>query len=342
MFDMLSDQILATVAYADIFDYPLTKVEIGRWLIGQKISQPVVDATLKKLVNQSIYDQLYFCLPGRTEIILKREERQKFAISKIIIAKKAAAWLSLIPTVRFVGVTGGLAIRNTRDNDDIDLFIIASNGCIWITRLLVVLLIDLILSRRKVGESDVSNKICLNMFITPRALAFPKIKQDLFLAHEVMQMKSVIDKDNLYHQLLILNKWVKKYLPNAWEEKYQDNNNLYSQKYSSSDPASAGESRSLPAGRQATLVSSRQARTITNQNLINRANNFTQIIIRLIRIFEPLAKYTQLRYMQKHRTTEEISDDILRFHPRDNRNWVYQEYRNRLDKINIPIDKEFF
>ena len=57
---------------------------------------------------------------------------------------------------------------------------------------------------------------------------------------------------------------------------------------------------------------------------------------------ERIAKLLQLWYMRKRRTTEVVSDKVLRFHPRDARVWVKQELQHRLDRFNIPLDKIFY
>lgn len=59
-------------------------------------------------------------------------------------------------------------------------------------------------------------------------------------------------------------------------------------------------------------------------------------------ILEPLAKFIQLWYMEKHRTYEVITDTTLRFHPKDARVWVKRKLASRLAKFNIPLDKVFY
>lgn len=62
----------------------------------------------------------------------------------------------------------------------------------------------------------VSNKICLNMFVADDGLEIPKNEQDLFTAHEVLQMEPLWSRRDTYKRFLQANDWAKWYLPVAW------------------------------------------------------------------------------------------------------------------------------
>ena len=62
----------------------------------------------------------------------------------------------------------------------------------------------------------------------------------------------------------------------------------------------------------------------------------------LLRFLEPIAKFLQLWYMRKRRTTEVVSDTIIRFHPVDAREWIYRELQKRLRATKIPLDNIFY
>jgi len=196
------DFTLVTVAYADIFDYPLTHKELVRWMISSGISPKE--------------HKEYYYLPGRSSLVAVRQERARWQQEKWNIARRAAGILSHIPTIQLVGVTGGLAMNNAKKDDDIDLFIITQRGYLWTTRLLTTIL--LFGMRRKRNHIRVKNKICLNMFMMEDALVLQE--QDLFTAHEVLQMEPVFDRGHIYKRFLQANKWVKSYLPNAWRYRY--------------------------------------------------------------------------------------------------------------------------
>lgn len=203
---------LATLLYADIFDYPLTKSEFILWSIKRSVSVP----------KEGEKQGNFIFLPKRKHLIEAREDREQFAFEKWNIAQKAANVLRLIPTIQLIGVTGGLSMNNAKNEDDIDFFFITSVGCLWITRLFAVLIMEVLGKRRRRGETNVKNSICLNMFMTQQNLAVPEAEHDLYTAHEVLQMKPMWARGAAYQKFLSANSWTQRFLPNAWKERTQN------------------------------------------------------------------------------------------------------------------------
>ena len=131
------DAVLRTLAYADVFDYPLSLSEIYRYLIAKKpFSEKEIQKSLSTysfVVRQS---SLY-CFLDRKEIIALRKQREQESKRKLYKAKKIAQIITLLPTVLFVGVSGALAMENVTEDDDIDFFIITKIDTLWLTRLLI-------------------------------------------------------------------------------------------------------------------------------------------------------------------------------------------------------------
>lgn len=294
----LSQATLATVAYADIFSYPLTKEEIRYWQIFYE--DPV------KLTKSIGLSAGYYFLAGRRDLVRVRQRRTGCIENKFQIAQVMADQLKILPTIRLVGVTGGLAVGNAEPADDIDLFIITAGKTLWITRLLATIIVELSGKRRHPREKEIGDSICLNMFMTEDHLALPKADRDLFAAHEVLQMKPLWERNHLYRKFLTANQWVRYFLPNAWDEKSQTAN-LKSQKFNSQ-----------PGDLVLTFA------------------------LYILRLFEQPLKVLQLRYMRRHRTTEVITDSVIRFHPRDARSWVKEKLQKRLSIFNIPLDSVFY
>ena len=217
---MISDYLYATVAYADIFDYPLSTDDLYYWCI-QRVPRKNFRTSTVPGVDRSGY-QLF--LKGRQSVLHTYEERHGGSKRKWETARLVARWLQLIPTIFLVGVTGGVAVNNAERHDDIDLFFITARGTLWISRLLVTIAVDLLGMRRKPGATNVANKICLNMFMSEEAMCLSKGEQDLFSAHEVLQMEPLWSRKNTYWRFLQANIWVKKYLPVAWNIKQTGHN----------------------------------------------------------------------------------------------------------------------
>lgn len=214
MYSPIDYAVIKTVCYADVFDYPLTFREITKRLIEHRDSPDEIQRALAGEKNISFKNGFYF-LKGRGEIVSVRKKRKVWSGKKRKIAGRVALLLRFIPSVKLVGISGGLAIDNCERSDDIDLFIICRRNLLWTTRLLVTLIIHLTGMRRVPKEGKAKNKICLNMFITEDSLTLPKGERDLFAAHEVIQMSQIYSKQNLYGKFLSSNGWVMKFLPNA-------------------------------------------------------------------------------------------------------------------------------
>lgn len=206
--------ILATLAYSDIFDYPLTFPEIHQNLILIKSSNYKLAQALEKLVAEGRVLEVgeFYQLKKKENLKNLRLRREKYAAKKIKKVKFATRILAIIPTVKLVGVSGALAVSNTPYNDDIDLFVIAAKNFLWTTRFFCNLLLDFFGLRRKAGCKKVSDKICLNMFITEDSLKLTPT--DLYLAHEILQLKPSFVRGNTYQKFLLANSWVYKFLPN--------------------------------------------------------------------------------------------------------------------------------
>lgn len=217
------NSILAALAYAQVFEYPLTLVEIWRWAIGYQMSVRSVFQILKKLVKQKkiIFHDGYYCFPKQKKNILLRKERNQFAQNKWKIAYKVAYFLKNLPTVQLIGVTGALAMNNTARRDDIDLIVVTQEHTMWLTRLLVLLIIDLFFHRRHPGDREVTNALCFNIFAVNKISELEFKPHDLYIAHELLHLKPIYDRDHVYQKMLKANKWVSELLPNRWREIYE-------------------------------------------------------------------------------------------------------------------------
>ncbi len=296
------DAVIATLAYADIFNFPLTGAEVTYWLRGsgkitrQDLGKTAVVTTLKSSSRE------YYSLPGRRGLVFQRRERLLWSRSKWQIAAAVGKWLKLVPTLKLVGVTGGVAMNNAKKEDDVDLFFVTSAGTLWISRFLATLLIEILGKRRRPEEREFQDKVCLNMFMSEDCLTLPIAERDLFAAHEVLQLVPLWEREGTYRHFLQANRWVKQFLPNAWKIKSQ----------------------------------------ITKLNYPAESNFLNLMIIGLLRLLELPVKQLQLWYMRRHRTREVISGGVLRFHPRDARAWIKQKLAIRLVPYNIPLDKVFY
>lgn len=209
---LVKQAILKTLAYADVFDFPLTVAEVRRFLISpQRFSLTKINQVMSQFPCQ---EGFYF-LPGRQKVVLARKGKWVWNRQKMRLARRFAGRLKMIPTIKMVAVTGAVAMENAGKNDDIDILIVSQVGTLWITRLFVVLLAELVARRRRPHDQQVKDKICLNMFLDETYLALPVKERNLYTAHEVVQMRLLWDRGETYQKFIQKNVWVKKYLANA-------------------------------------------------------------------------------------------------------------------------------
>jgi len=212
--EALRQAILATLIYADLFDHALTRDELHRYLIGQAVSAaPLVamldsDAELRFHIAQT---EGRFHLSRRPHLADIRRERTAASAELWPVARRYGGLIARLPFVRLVGVTGALAMNNARPDDDIDLFILAQPGRLWLCRLLVLGVVKLAARRGYV--------LCPNFLLSTDHLWLSE--RNLFTAHEVVQMVP-LERNRWYGAFIEANGWVADFLPNAFAGRTAD------------------------------------------------------------------------------------------------------------------------
>lgn len=214
--------ILQTLMYADIFNYPLKGYEAYKWLVGKETTLLKVEKKLNELVAKKKIkkNKGYFFLKKNSGLVEKRLRREKFSKNLFRKAIIFSYLLKLIPWVKLVGISGGLALKDASKPDDIDFLIIAQENRLYLSRLFVLLLLECFGVRRKVGmrERETRGKICINTLLDENFLE--QKNKDLYTAHEVLQMRLCWQRQGIYSKYLVDNEWVFKYLPN-WTSKHK-------------------------------------------------------------------------------------------------------------------------
>ncbi|HJR79436.1 MAG TPA: hypothetical protein VJ821_05135 [Anaerolineales bacterium] len=201
--DELSRAVLQTVAYADIFDYPLTAHEIHRYLTGVRAS---VEEVQEMLEEDRVVLRVgnYFTLAGREEIVSTRIERETRSRKLLPHAIQYGRILGALPYVRMVALTGSLAVLNISTGQDFDYMIVTASGHLWTARALAVTFGRMM---RPFGS-----RICVNLLVSENALFWPQ--HDLYSAREMCQMIPITGID-MYRRLRAANPWTEFFLPNS-------------------------------------------------------------------------------------------------------------------------------
>ncbi len=289
--------VLKTLLYSDIFEFPLTEQEIWQYVVSDKnITKEEIKSSLSHLRSKlSALNGLY-SIKGKEKHIRERMALRKLLKTKLSIAQYASHYLSYIPTIYFIGISGGLAAEDIKETDDIDFFIIVKNNCIWITRLMILAVLELLQLRRKRDDKNGANKICVNMIIDESQLVWPDIRRDIYNARELVQLKPLFERHTMHRKLLESNKWVSKFFFNAYQLL------------------------------QRTQIQEEQ-RTYMIIKIISFFINLS--------LTQYIAKVIQKIYMKKTRTTETISDSFLAFHPYDYRKQIIKNLHKKFAEYKL-------
>lgn len=292
------EAILITLLYSAIFSFPLTRDELWKYLISKKkIDKNTFEQCLTLLKPHVTQQEGYVCMQGEERTIQQRIANIKEVARKQKIAEKASAILSRIPTVLFIGVSGGLAAKNVSPQDDIDFFIITQQNTMYSTRFIVLLLLQMHGLRRTRNGQHTANKICTNLFIDASELAWAVSKHDVYTAREIAQIQPLFDRENIYQKFLKQNAWVTTFLPNAF---------------------------SVP-----------QEIDTIRQQVASGATSLFQKMLSSSPLFENTMKVVQKLVMQKHKTTEIVTNYQLAFHPRDYRLEVLGQLKLKMKDLGL-------
>jgi hypothetical protein len=199
----LSRAVFHTVAYADVFDYPLTAREGHRYLTGaqaslEEVERALADATLFAHAGE------FYALCGRAEIFQTRNQREKIASRLWRKSGRYGRIIASLPFVRMAAVSGSLAVDNTEEGKDIDYLLVTAPKRLWTVRAMTLALARI---ARLEGLS-----LCPNYLLTTNALELSD--RSLYAAHELAQMIPLSGME-VYAQMRRLNAWTDDSLPNA-------------------------------------------------------------------------------------------------------------------------------
>lgn len=206
----LKQAVLETLAYSDIFDYPLTFEEVFRYL-----TIPATEAQLADCIRAMQHDSMigstqpsslttYYHLPNRSETVEIRLSRDAASRKAFQRALRYGRILGNLPFVRMAAMTGSLAVLNLSNDADMDYMLITQSGRLWLVRAFAVTFGRLM---RLFGD-----RICVNLLVSENALEWPL--HDLYSAREMGQMIPIAGME-MYRRLRAVNPWTDEWLPNA-------------------------------------------------------------------------------------------------------------------------------
>ncbi|ASU35175.1 hypothetical protein MuYL_3290 [Mucilaginibacter xinganensis] len=203
---VIKENILETLAYFDLFDYPLSRAEIFLFL-KNKYDFNVFEEALKSLLNCEIiyrFDKFY-TLKNEHNLVIRRNGGNKKAAELIKTAEKVGNFLIRFPFVRGIAISGSLSKNFADDHSDIDLFIITAENKLWIARTLMHCFKKLTFLANK------EHLFCMNYYIDEHNLEIAE--KNIYTAIEIATLIP-LQGDLIFEKFYAKNAWTRDYLPN--------------------------------------------------------------------------------------------------------------------------------
>jgi len=202
----IKDNILATLAYFDIFNYPLTSGEIYLFLKNRYDQNEYNDAIKCLVGNRSIYQfDRFYSLKNDHSLLARRFAGNKKAAELIKIAGRVSNLLIKFPYVRGIAISGSLSKNFADENSDIDLFIITAPNRLWIARTLMHAFKKL---TYLVNKQDY---FCMNYYVDELQLEI--VEKTIYTAIEIVTLMP-LQGDTQFERFYSANAWTRNYLPN--------------------------------------------------------------------------------------------------------------------------------
>ena len=234
----LAQSVFKTLAFFDIFHYPLTREELFQylWQAPQNLSYADFVSQFEHILHTDLIESVeakdgYYFFTGRSDSIAKRERKIFYTEEKIKIAKRAARKLRYLPFVEGMFVCNLLPIV-VKPSSDIDVLIIAKEHRIWLVRFLSSVVLTIFCLRptnfglhffSKNTQKSMTDKICLSFYLTKSHLDLSAIcveGDDVYQAYWNTTLVPLYDRAAVYPQFQKQNTWVQKYVSNT-ESPYQ-------------------------------------------------------------------------------------------------------------------------
>lgn len=219
----LEKSILKTVSFFDLLQYPLTLLEIHKWLFNDegKLDRAVSLSQLSDCLDGSdvlktklAASASFYCLAGRQSICGTRQQRYIITRQKYRLARKGLLALALLPFVESVFLCNNFGYNNLHRESDIDIFIIASPRRLFLTRLFATLAISLLGLRP--GKHSQADRLCLSFYVSSENLDFHRLRitePDIYFDYWLSNLLPAYDT-GAHNRLLAANSWLAKTLPN--------------------------------------------------------------------------------------------------------------------------------
>jgi predicted nucleotidyltransferase len=205
-FTQLRQSIIRTLAYYDIFSYPLTAEEVYYNLGNnhtslEEINRELINLTSGKLIYNK---ENYFQLRDDDNYVLRRKKGNELAKKRLKTATRVSGFISRFPFIRGILLSGSISKGFMEEDSDIDYFVITHPNRVWFSRLMLMLFKKLFLFNSK-------KNFCINYFIDSENMEINE--KNIFTATEIVTLIPTFGR-SVYEEFYETNLWVKQFYPN--------------------------------------------------------------------------------------------------------------------------------
>lgn len=317
----LEKYIISTLAYFKVHKYPLTLMEIYKWQnrfgimnyeSGIRNGKMMVSDIQKVLDESESLKKIIGCkngfyyLKADEELVELRKKRHNLAQKRWKKLRRIATILQIIPNLKMFAACNTLVLNDIKEDSDIDVFVIVKDRRMWQTRFFITALVYLLGQWRH--KDNIANKICLSFYASDKKMNLERLAKkpyDPMLVYWVTFVYPLLDR-GAYDQFMKENKWVRKYLPNFI--KYNPN------------------------------ILERRVDNIYIFDILRRLSEAI-LNTRLGDYFEKIFKKIQENKMKQGNSWKRddtdvvITDQMLKFHEKDRRDYFRKVYEENLEKV---------
>lgn len=197
--------VLRSVIYASLFEYPLTLAQLESSLVGVRANAAAIESWCREsdLLMAAIEQRDGFYFPaGRDGLVSTRARREALSRDMLERDRRILSFVSGMPFVRMVALSGSLAHLNAEGTADLDLFVITAPHRVWCVTVATLVLAKLLGWRKRV---------CINYVISERAMSIEP--QDLFSANQIIHLRP-ISGHHVFQRFVQQNGFVRQVYPN--------------------------------------------------------------------------------------------------------------------------------
>lgn len=218
----LSAALLATLAYHDLLELPVTAVHLWRYAIAPKelgTRNPERRTLTLRDVEEAVGELVaagqvgtrhgFYFFPGRGQLVEQWIEKHARSQEKWKRLRRIVWWWQAIPFLRGVAGTGSLAFDNANVTSDLDVLVIAAPNRVWTVRFFLTVLLDLFRLRRR-PQGPTRDRVCLNHYLAEDALAFPY--RSLYTAMEYARLVPLLGEEVCWRFRAANRSWMETYL----------------------------------------------------------------------------------------------------------------------------------